>query len=433
MKQRHLIRRLPALVAVVVTVAITGAACSSAKAGSGANTASAPGITPTAIELGSNQPLTGPAAPGYGEIGPAINSVFQYINSRGGVYGRKFAFDYKDDAYDPVKTSQVIRQLVLQDNVFAIVGGLGTAPEEAVAPYLTARGIPDLFVETGCTCFNNPAKYPGIFGSFTDYTIEGKILGTYVKQHFPGEKVAYIGQDDDLGNYGYAGLTQVLHVAARQSYDPSTLSAGLTNQISAAKAAGAKVLVSFSIPAATALELLAEAGLGYHPAMVVSEVGSDPGTLAGLLSSFSKGKANGSLDSGLITDSFEPAPSETANPWVQLATKIHGQYDAKEPFDSFYMFGFETAMLTYDAFKAAGRNPTRQGIVSAIEKEGRGFAGPWLAPLGFSATNHDAALGVQLGTLNDNQLTLSGPVYTATDNTPVTVYAGGQPQVPAGF
>ncbi len=432
MKQRLPIRRLPALIAVASTVVVTAAACSPAT-GSGGSTASAPGIKSTQITLGSNQPLTGPAAPGYGEIGPAINSVFQYINAHGGVYGRKFVFLYKDDAYDPVKTSQVIRQLVLQDNVFAIVGGLGTAPEEAVAPYLTARGVPDLFVETGCTCFNDPAKYPEIFGSFTDYTIEGKILGTYIKQHFPGEKVAYIGQDDDLGNYGYAGLTQVLSVVSRQSYDPDTLSTGLANQISAARAAGAKVIVSFSIPAATALELLAEAAIGYHPTMVVSEVGSDPGTLAGLLSSFSKGKASGALDNGLITDSFEPAPDETSNPWVQLAMSIHSTYDATEPFDSFFMFGFETAILTYDAFKVAGPNPARQGIVSAIEKDGNGFAGPWLAPLGFSATDHDAALGVQMGTLNDNQLTLSGPILTATDTTPVTTYTGAQSPVPAGL
>lgn len=433
MKQYRAIRRRSALFAVVLAAATAVTACSSSSGSSGGNVASAPGITSTTITLGSNQPLTGPAAPGYGEIGPAINSVLQYLNAHGGVYGRKFNFVYKDDAYDPEKTSQVIRQLVLQNNVFAIVGGLGTAPEEAVAPYLSSRGIPDLFVETGCTCFNNPSKYPDIFGSFTDYTIEGKILGTYVKQHFPGEKVAYIGQDDDLGSFGYAGLTQVLPGVSRQSYDPSTLSAGLTNQVSAAKAAGAKVIVSFSIPAATALELLAEDGLGYHPVNVVSEVGTDPGTLAGLLPSFSKGKASGSLDNGLITDSFEPSSSLTANPWVQLAMTIHQGYDAKEPFDGFYMFGFETAMLTYDAFKAAGRNPTRQGIVSAIDKDGKTFAGPWLAPLGFSADNHDAALGAQMGVLQDDKLVLSGPIFTATDSTPVTTYTGVQSPVPAGF
>jgi len=146
-----------------------------------------------------------------------------------------------------------------------------------------------------------------------------------------------------------------------------------------------------------------------------------------------EGKAGGSLDNGLITDSFEPAPAETANPWVALAARIHSGYDAKEPFDSFYMFGFETGLLTYDAFKAAGHNPTRQDIVTAIEKDGKGFAGPWLAPLGFSGTDHDAALGVQMGTISDNQLNLSGQVYTATDTTPVTVCSGAPSPVPASF
>src|ERR1022692_4770868 len=93
--------------------------------------------------------------------------------------------------------------------------------------------------------------------------------------------------------------------------------------------------------------------------MAVSEVSSDPGTLAGLLPSFSTGKATGALDNGLITDSLELAPGELSNPWVQLAISIHSPHDANEPIGSFYMSGFGTAMLTYGAFEAAGRNPAR--------------------------------------------------------------------------
>ena len=67
-------------------------------------TASAPGITATTITIGSHQPLTGPAAPGYSEIAPASAAYFAYVNAHGGVYGRNIDYKYLDDAYNPTKT-----------------------------------------------------------------------------------------------------------------------------------------------------------------------------------------------------------------------------------------------------------------------------------------------------------------------------------------
>src|SRR5512146_2183270 len=93
---------------------------------SAALTASAPGITPTSILIGSHQPLTGPAAPGYSEIAPASNAYFQYVNAHGGVFGRKIVYKYLDDGYNPTKTASVVRQLGRQDNVYAMFDGLGT-------------------------------------------------------------------------------------------------------------------------------------------------------------------------------------------------------------------------------------------------------------------------------------------------------------------
>src|SRR5438094_10320721 len=100
------------------------------------NTASAPGITGTEIKIGSTQPLTGPAAPGYSEIAPAANAYFQYVNAHGGVFGRKVKYDYQDDGYNPSNTATVTRKLVLQDNVFAMFSALGTPTHLAVIGYL---------------------------------------------------------------------------------------------------------------------------------------------------------------------------------------------------------------------------------------------------------------------------------------------------------
>ena len=138
---------LPAI-AAVAALAMAVSACSSGSSGSGSGsksgglTASAPGITATTITIGSHQPLTGVAAPGYSEIAPASNAYFDYVNAHGGVYGRKIVYKYLDDKYDPTNTVSVVKQLVLQDNVYAVFDGLGTPTHLAVAPYLNSSKVP---------------------------------------------------------------------------------------------------------------------------------------------------------------------------------------------------------------------------------------------------------------------------------------------------
>jgi ABC-type branched-subunit amino acid transport system substrate-binding protein len=129
MKRRHRVNAVA--LAGVTAIAMVIAACSSSGSGnpsssSTALTASAPGITASQILIGSHQPLTGVAAPGYDEIAPASDAYFQYVNAHGGIYGRKIVYKYLNDQYDPTITSTVVHQLVLQDNVYAIFDGLGT-------------------------------------------------------------------------------------------------------------------------------------------------------------------------------------------------------------------------------------------------------------------------------------------------------------------
>jgi len=117
----------------------------------------------------------------------------------------------------------VVKQLVLQDNVYAIFDGLGTPTHLAVAPYLNSSKVPDVFVASGCECWNAPSTWPETFGWQLDYVREGKILGTYIKQHFAGQKIGYFYQDDEFGKDGVKGLDdEIPHadVVSRQSYDP---------------------------------------------------------------------------------------------------------------------------------------------------------------------------------------------------------------------
>ncbi|HVA59012.1 MAG TPA: ABC transporter substrate-binding protein [Mycobacteriales bacterium] len=429
--------RLPAVAATAV-LAVLAASCSSSPSSGGSTgsgglgKATAPGVTGTSILLGSTQPLTGPASSGYDEIGPAINSFFQFVNSKGGVYNRKITFDYQDDVYDVTgQTPTVTRKLVLQDSVFAMVGALGTAPHESVVSFLNANRIPDLFVDTGFPGFNNVTAYPYTFSDFTDYVVEGKILGQYVTQHFAGQKVAYLGQADDLGTYGAKGLDAEIpaaDVVAKKQYVPTAtaIPVDVPNAIATAKALGAKVVVLFTIPAATATAVLTAAALNYHPQFVVSSVGSDPTTLDTLLKVFSKGKAGGVLDDGMITDGYYASASDTANQWTALFKQIHDQYDASQPFDGNFLNGVGIAYMTYRALKAAGPDLTRQGLVNAITAAA--LNGPNLAPLGFSSTSHAGIEGDQMGTISNNRVTLSGPVFSGTDTTAIT--SGGNAQTP---
>ena len=418
--------------AVVAAVGLVAAGCGSS---GGSSSSSAPGVTATSITLGSHQPLTGvAAASGYSEIAPAVKAMFQYINAKGGVNGRSINYNYEDDAYNPSQTATVVRQLVLQNNVFGILNGLGTPTHQQVQAFLNTEKVPDLFVASGCVCWNDTAKYPYTTGYQTNYEIEGRILGSYINQNFKGEKVGYLLQNDDVGQGGEAGLNKEIpaaDVVSKQSYDVTSLAGPLTNQMSALQAAGAKVVVLFSIPVATALAMLAAAQIGYHPQYVASSINADKGSLAKLLSSFSKGAAGESLLNGFLTAAYLPANTDMSNPWIQLFKKIHDQYDTANPFDANAEYGMAVGYTFYQLLQKTGKNVTRSSIMSALNSAN--LSGPGLLPLTFSSTNHRGYEGEQMARFDSSGVTLFGPVYKTLETGPITTYTGGQPNPPAGF
>ena len=329
-----------------------------------------------------------------------------------------------------------MRQLVLQDNVYAIFDGLGTPTHLAVESFLNAQKVPDVFVASGCDCWDQPTTDPDTFGWQLDYIREGKILGQYIAQHFKGKKVGYFYQDDEFGMDRVKGLDYEIPksmVVSRQSYVDTNVN--VAPQVAALRAAGAQVVVSFSIPAFTALLKLTSLKLGFSPTLVVSNVGSDPITLSGLLESFAKqggATVNGnSLTDGMITDSYAPSLGSATNSWIALFKQIHDQYDAKAPFDGNVLYGMGVAYTFVQAMLKAGRNPTRANLVNAIDAGLQ--QGPLVAPYAYSMTDHDGVTGAYIGVINNGALTPEGPVLT-TDTTPtgaITSYTGTQPTAPA--
>ncbi len=428
------------VVAVAAAMAMAVAGCGSSGSGGGSSssalTASAPGITKTTITIGSHQPLTGVAAPGYDEIAPASNAYFQWVNAHGGVFGRKIVYKFLNDAYDPSQTVSVVHQLVLQDNVYSIFDGLGTPTHLAVVKFLNSEKVPDVFVASGCNCWNNPSVYPQTFGWQLDYVREGKILGQYVKQHFAGKKIGYFFQNDEFGMDGVKGLDMEIphaQVVARQSYDPTNINIG--PQVAALKAAGAQVVVSFAVPAFTALLKLNSLKLNFAPQLVASNVGTDPITLAGLLQAYAKqggATVNGNqLTQGIITDGYLPSLGDASNSWVKLFTKIHNAYDAKAPMDGNVYYGMAVAWTFVQAMLKAGRNPTRADLVNAIN--GGLPQGPAVAPYAYSSTSHAGMTGAYIGIIKNGVIVPAGPVQV-TDTSPtgaVSTFSGTQPAAPA--
>jgi ABC-type branched-subunit amino acid transport system substrate-binding protein len=400
------------------------AACSSGGGGPAAPK-DVPGVTATEIVLGTHMPLTGPAAAGYSEIAPATKAYFDFVNANGGVHGRKITLKIMDDGYNPANTQTVVRQLVLQDRVFAILNGLGTPTHTNVLEFLNTNKVPDLFVASGSRSWNQPQKYPNTFGFNTDYTVEGKILGTYVKQNFAGKKVCFMGQDDDFGRDSLLGVEKALGASGltdRQKY--VTSNRDVAPQIGAFKAAGCEVVVLATIPGFTALSMGTAARLAFKPQWVVSNVGADYPTLAKQL-----GDAKGLLE-GMLAVGYLPAITDLSDPWTAMFKKIHDQYNGSAPFDGNAMYGMCVGYLFVQVLQAAGKDLTRESIIAAVEKGG--YKGPGYAPLRYSKTNHSGYGGQRMTHVVAGVQEFFGPTYESdSEDGPVNTYGEQRPAPPA--
>ncbi|MGN6781996.1 MAG: ABC transporter substrate-binding protein [Marmoricola sp.] len=418
--------------AVGVVAALSLTACGSGggggKAGSNPATqdSSAPGVTASSILLGTTQPLTGPAAPGYSKISAAMKAYFDFANANGGVNGRKITLKIEDDGYNPSTTVTKTNDLVLKDKVFALVGALGTPIHTAVLDFIKQNKVPDLFVSSGSRSWNQPQTYPTTFGWQPDYTVEGKVLGDYIKKNFAGKTVCSFGQGDDFGKDGAQGVELTLgkgSLKSTQTYTPTNQN--VAPQVGALKAAGCDVVTLFTVPGFTALTLGTAAQLKYAPQWVISNVGSDITTLQGFL----KG-ATAPLLEGAVSDSYIPIPSDTSNSWIKLFRKVNAQYNNNAPFDGNVEYGMAMAYTTLQALQAAGKNLTRGSLVAAVEKGG--FTGPGLVPFRYSPSDHSGYGGTQVVVIKKGVATPTGPVYTTDDtNAPLKEYTTKQPAAPA--
>ncbi|MCC9176060.1 MULTISPECIES: ABC transporter substrate-binding protein [unclassified Arthrobacter] len=410
--------------AVLAAAALGLSSCASPEEGSDPAAEDVPGITDTTVTVGTHQPLTGPAAAGYSTISPATQAYFDYVNDNGGVNGRTIEYIVKDDGYNPANTQSAVREMVLQDEVFALVGGLGTPPHSAVLDFVNDNEVPDLFVASGSPTWDQPDEYPYTYGFMVDYPTESRILATYAQEEFPDKTYCFFGQDDDFGDEFKAGLEAVLGsdgLADAQVY--STANTDIAAQISAMKEAGCEVNFMATINGFSAQAVGTAAKLGYFPQWMASSAGGDYNTLSGYL-----GENTNKLLQGFVSANYLPAYSETEDDWIKKFREINEEYNAGAAFDGNTVFGMSIGYLFVEALKEAGENPTRESLLEALESGN--VTGNGLVPLGFSGDSHRGYTGAMLTRVDNGVQSYFGTAYTV-DGDDVQEYTGERSAMPA--
>ncbi|MEV2278264.1 ABC transporter substrate-binding protein [Nocardiopsis sp. NPDC049922] len=393
-------RGTAAVTSAALTLALLATACTGAgevTEGDAVDLDVATGVTDEAVVIGSHQPLTGPAAPGYASVSQGAAAVFAYVNDQGGVHGRRIDYRVEDDAYDPARTIDVTRQLVIEDEIFAMVGGLGTPTHSGVLDYLNEEGVPDVFPSSGALAWNDTEEHPLTYGWQTDYTKEAKIQGAYIAENFPGQDVGYLFQNDDIGVDAQAGLDQYLggEVVAREHYETEVPDLGA--QVAELERSGAEVVVCSCIPAFVALGLLEAASIGYEPQWVVSSIGGDTATLQGLLAEFTEGgdaedvPADAFLE-GLLITSYLPRVEDGEDAWSRFFVEVHEEYGDGGPLTNTHLFGMSQAVMVAQVLRSAGEDLTRRSLVDALEAQE--WRGPGLVPFSSSGDDHGGHQGV---------------------------------------
>jgi ABC-type branched-subunit amino acid transport system substrate-binding protein len=363
-----------------------------------------PGVSAKEIKLGYSGPLTGSAGQVYGKLPGAMKAYFDHINANGGVYGRKIKLVVRDDKYLPTLAATQTTNLVLNDKVFALVGALGTATHSKayVAAQLAKNNVPDLFVNTGFSGFANATKYPTTFTVLPSYAMEAKIMAKFIKDTptLAPQASFLIAQDDEFGVDGVNGFKLGGHTfAAPPTLYPqggltAALAEGALTKLSAVP--GKPVLVLFGTTDSTAIILKAAEKLSLVSKFtwIAGSVGGDANTLLAL------GVKPATIN-GALAASFFPDAKDATDSYVSEFMKINTKYNKGVSFDNVVLQGMNSAMLTVQSLRAAGKNLTRTGLIKAIESKGADFASAGLVPLNFSGSSRVGYNGYWFGQLNE--------------------------------
>jgi branched-chain amino acid transport system substrate-binding protein len=325
----------------------------------GAAPRATPGVTSTTITLGGSAPFTGEAS-AAGGVARGAEAYFKWVNAHGGVRGRKITYKVLDDAYDPARTVQNTRQLVQQEQVFAMFNVIGTNPNLAIRQFLNQLGVPQIFAASGATTFGTDyRKYPWTIGYIPSYQAEGKIYGRYIVKNMPKAKVAVLYQDDDYGKDVLAGLRKGLgsrvKIIATESYDPT--SSDVRSQMAQLKASKANVLCLFAFGKFAVQAYFSLNSLGWRPKVFVNDVAS-----AASLMKLSPGKVTeGSIS--IVFGKDPSSPQWKRDKGMKLYRAVMKKYYPDGITNSYAAAGAGAAYTMVDVLRKAGKNLTREGLM----------------------------------------------------------------------
>jgi branched-chain amino acid transport system substrate-binding protein len=343
-----------AFVSVAVSVALIGLCAADDKKYDA-------GASDTTIKVGNIMPYSGPAS-AYGAIGRAMTAYFRMVNDRGGINGRKVDFVSYDDAYSPPKTVEQARKLVESDEVLVVAGSFGTAGNSAIQKYLNQKHVPQLFVVSGASRFNDPEHFPWTMGLGATYRIETSIYAAYVLKEKPSAKIAVLYQNDDAGKELLKGIKEglgdkVSQIVAESAYEVTepTIDSHIVNL----KASGADVLFSLATPKFAAQSIKKAAEIDWHPLHFLPVVSASIGaTLAPAGFQNSKGV----ISAAFLKDATDPQWKEDSGMahYRDFLSKYMPDADRA---DALLATGYTTAQVVELALRRCGDDLTRDNVM----------------------------------------------------------------------
>jgi branched-chain amino acid transport system substrate-binding protein len=410
------------LLVFLLVAGLFAAGCSKTKEetnpGSTQTGGAVPGVTDSEIVLGTHMPLSNSPAATYGVIADGMRAYFDYVNSQGGVYGRKIKFIVGDDHYSPPDAVEVVRNLVEQDGVFAIVGGLGDPTHLAVMNYLAEKGVPDLFLGGGVPRFTDPVVKTRIAMS-VDYVTETKVTGAYVEKAFAGQREGILYENDEAGLTGLQASKDMLKdstsgikIVSTQAYDLSQTD--VTAQMERLKADRPDfvVLMANIGAAANAIKVSREL-LDWNVPFVLSADAAVEATID---------LAGAKNIEGTVSMTTGKMISETDDAGVQRHIELMKEFAPNTPTSGLTEYGMSVAELTVQALKNAGPNLTRESLVDGAENIRDYCCLLCIGPVNLSPTDHRVAEGGWLERVVEGKWVRFGEPVNY-ESTPGDVYA----------
>jgi len=371
------------------------------------------GATDTEIKIGNIMPYSGPAS-AYGVIGKTEQAYFNKINAEGGINGRKINFVSYDDGYSPPKTVEQARKLVESDEVLFIFNSLGTPPNSAIQKYMNSKKVPQLFVATGATKWNDPKDFPWTMGWQPNYQSESRIYAKYIMKNLPNAKIAILYQNDDYGKDYVKGLKDGLGekaktmIVSEQPYEVSDPT--VDSQIINLKASGADVFFNVTTPKFAAQAIKKAYEIGWKPVHLLNNVSNSVGSVlkpAGLEAS------KGVLSTSYLKDPTDPTWNNDAGKkeWLAFMDKYFPEGDKTS---AFTVYGYSVAQTLVQVLKQCGDDLTRENVMKQAANL-KDFVQPMFLPgmkINTSEKDYFPIEQMQMERFNGEQWELFGPLMS---------------------